>query len=68
MKRVTIKDIANHLHLSVSTISRALADDKNIKRETKEQVFEAAKELGYHRNLLAASLRRGRSNTVGVIV
>lgn len=68
MKRVTIKDIASHLCISVSTVSRALADDRNIRKETRELIFRTAKELGYQRNPLAASLRSGRTNTVGVLV
>lgn len=68
MKRVTIKDIAEHLTLSVSTVSRALIDDKNIRRETKEKVLEAAKKLGYKPNPVATNLKYGRTNTVGVIV
>lgn len=68
MKRVTIKDIASHLCLSVSTVSRALADDKNIRKETKEKIFAAARELGYARNVITANLRTGRSHTVGVLV
>lgn len=68
MKRVTIKDIAEHLRVSVSTVSRALTDDKNIRRETKEQVLEAARLLGYKPNPMATSLKCGRTNTVGVIV
>ncbi len=68
MKHVTIKDIASHLCLSVSTVSRALADDKNIRKETRELIFRTAKELGYHRNPHAASLRSGRTNTIGVLV
>ena len=46
MKYITIKDIARHLSISVSTVSRALGDDKNIRKETKEKVMEAVKELG----------------------
>lgn len=68
MKRVTIKDIASHLCLSPSTVSRALADDKNIRQETKDLISKAADELGYRRNRLAVSLRSGRSNIIGVIV
>ena len=68
MKRVTIKDIANHLCLSPSTVSRALADDKNIRQETKDIVFKAADDLGYRRNRLAVSLRSGRTNIIGVVV
>lgn len=68
MKHVTIKDIAQHLSISVSTVSRALVDDKNIRKETKEKVLETAKLLGYKPNPVATNLKYGRTNTVGVIV
>ncbi len=68
MKHVTIKDIARHLSISVSTVSRALVDDKNIRKETKEKVLKAAKELGYKPNPVATNLKYGHTNTVGVIV
>lgn len=68
MKRVTIKDIAHHLRLSPSTVSRALAGDKNIRKETRELIYKASDELGYRRNRLAVSLRSGRSNIIGAIV
>lgn len=68
MKHVTIKDIARHLSLSVSTVSRALVDDKNIRKETKEKVLEMAKALGYKPNPVATNLKYGHTNTVGVIV
>lgn len=68
MKNVTIKDIANRLSVSVSTVSRALADDKNIRKETKQQIVETAADMGYKRNNVAAILRTGRTFTIGVIV
>ncbi|MFI3239597.1 MAG: LacI family DNA-binding transcriptional regulator [Bacteroidales bacterium] len=68
MKRVTIKDIAEFLTISVSTVSRALTGDKNIRQETKERVETAARELGYKPNPVATNLKYGRTNTVGVIV
>lgn len=68
MKHVTIKDIARYLSISVSTVSRALVNDKNIRRETKEKVLEAAKVLGYKPNPVATNLKFGHTNTVGVIV
>ncbi|MFR9592678.1 MAG: LacI family DNA-binding transcriptional regulator [Rikenellaceae bacterium] len=68
MKRVTIKDVAEYLTISVSTVSRALSGDKNIRKETKEQVEEAARKLGYKPNPVATNLKFGRTNTVGVIV
>lgn len=67
MKRVTIKDIAEYLCVSISTVSRALSNDKNIRKETRDKIFEAADMLGYRRNNFAASLRNGHTNTIGVI-
>ncbi|MFR9523488.1 MAG: LacI family DNA-binding transcriptional regulator [Rikenellaceae bacterium] len=68
MKRVTIKDIAKELMISVSTVSRALTDDKNIRTETREKVMATAQRLGYRPNPVATNLKFGRTNTVGVIV
>ena len=56
MKHITIKDIAQELCISVSTVSRALADDKNIRKETKEKVLEMARKLGYRPNPVATNL------------
>ena len=68
MKHVAIKDIARSLCLSVSTVSRALTNDKNIRRETREAVVKEAERLGYRRNPVAMNLKMGRTNTIGVIV
>lgn len=68
MKYVTIKDIAKELSLSVSTVSRALMNDKNIRRETKEKVLEMAELLDYKPNPVALNLKYGKTNTIGVIV
>ena len=68
MKHITIKDIAEALCLSTSTVSRALSDDKNIRRETKEKVLTTARQLGYNPNPVALNLKYGRTNTIGVIV
>lgn len=67
-KRTTIKDIAKHLGLSVSTVSRALNDSENIKNETKELIREAACALNYQSNPIGLSLKRGVTNTIGVLV
>jgi LacI family transcriptional regulator len=52
----------------VSTISRALKDSPELHPETKRKIVEMAKEMNYHPNLLAQSLRISRSKTLGVIV
>lgn len=68
MKRVTIKDVAEELSISISTVSRALNNEPNIRLETREAVMAAAKRMGYRPNPVATNLKFGRSNTVGVIV
>ncbi len=68
MKRVTLKDIAAKLGISYSTVSRALADDIHIKLKTRQLVQSTAREMGYRPNPIAMNLKKGRSNTIGVIV
>lgn len=68
MKYVTIKDIAAELNISKSTVSRALAGDKNVSDETREKVMLLAEQLGYKRNELAANLRQNQTRTIGIIV
>jgi len=68
VKHATIKDIANHLSLSVSTVSRALTGDKNVREETRKNILKTAKELGYSPNPVATNLKYGHTNTIGVIV
>ena len=67
MKKVTLKDIANELGVTVGTVSHALNGIDDISEETKARVLEAAERLGYISNGLAASLRSGKTNTVAVI-
>ncbi|OON66222.1 LacI family DNA-binding transcriptional regulator [Hymenobacter sp. CRA2] len=67
-KRVSIADLAAELGLSTSTISRALNNAVDVSDATKAQVWALAEKLGYQPNTLAAALRRGRSNLLGVIV
>jgi DNA-binding LacI/PurR family transcriptional regulator len=66
--QVTIKDIARHLNISVATVSRAMRDMPDIKPETRETVLKLAKEWDYQPNILATSLVKSRTKTIGVIV
>src|SRR5258708_9505401 len=65
---ITIKDIARALGLSVSTVSKALRGSHEISEETKKHVLAYAAEHNYKPNLIAQSLKRGRSKSIGVIV
>lgn len=56
------------LDLAPSTISRALANNPQVSEETRKRVQALAAELNYQPNQLAAALRRGRSQTLGVLV
>jgi LacI family transcriptional regulator len=66
--QITIKDIAKALGVSPSTVSRALKDNPDISRETKDAVHKYAQEHHYKPNALALNLRTSRSNTIGVII
>jgi LacI family transcriptional regulator len=67
-KKTTIHDIAKELNVTASTVSRALNDHPNISLATKKIVLATAKRMNYQPNSIAAALRNGKSNTVGVIV
>ncbi len=69
MKRsISIADIALAANVSHSTVSRALRDSPLISAEVRQRVQLLAQELGYVPNAIAQSLKRQRSNTVGLIV
>jgi LacI family transcriptional regulator len=67
-KEVTIYDIAQKLDLSSATVSRALRDNPAINKNTRKRIQETARALGYRHNTFASSLRKQRTNTIGVIV
>jgi LacI family transcriptional regulator len=67
-EKTTIHDIAKKLNITASTVSRALKDHPRISAETKKAVQKAALKLNYQPNHIAAALRNGRSNILGIIV
>lgn len=67
-KDVTIYDIARKLEISSATVSRALKDNPAVNKNTRKKIKEAAIELGYRHNNFASSLRRQKTNTIGVIL
>ena len=67
--RPTMRDIAAAVGTSAMTVSRALNGEPGVSRATAERVFAAAAELGFRRNDLARSLRRGGgTGTVGLVL
>ena len=68
MANITLKQLAKHLNLAVSTVSKALNDSYEISDETKLRVRKAAEEMNYKPNILAKSLKTGKTNTIAVII
>ena len=65
---VTTKDIAKACGISRGTVDRALNDRGRINQETKEKILRVAKEMGYRPDLLARSLVKGKTMSIGVVV
>ena len=68
MRQMTLRDIANALELSVSTVSKALRDSYEISEETKKKVIAYARANHYLPNRMAKSLKEGKSGSIGVVV
>ncbi len=64
----TIKDVAQLANVSPSTVSRVIADNNRISDETKHRVRQAMQELHYHPNLIARSLIKRSSQTLGLVL
>ncbi|MHB1146858.1 MAG: LacI family DNA-binding transcriptional regulator [Lutibacter sp.] len=67
-KRITIKQIALALQVSISTVSKALNDSYEISDDTKKRIQEYAKLHKYKPNTLALSLQNKKTRTIGIIL
>jgi DNA-binding LacI/PurR family transcriptional regulator len=65
---VNIRDLANHLGISIGTVSRALNGKPYVDPATRERVLAAAAEFGYAPNFAGRSLRQGTSGMVGMML
>jgi LacI family transcriptional regulator len=68
MKEVTLKEIAENLGISITTVSKALKDYPDVSKSTKALVKQEAKRLHYKPNVFAVNLRTKQSKTVGLII
>jgi len=64
----TIKTVADATGLSISTVSRALAEKGRVSAGTRQLIVRAAKDLGYRPNQAAKTLVTGHTNTIGLVV
>ena len=67
-RHVSLRDLAEELGVSVSTVSRALKDSPEVGYEMRERVKQLAKERNYRPNPFAVSLLKNSPRIIGIIV
>lgn len=66
-RKISLKDIAKKLNLTINTVSRALRDGDDISLKTKQLVKKTAEEMGYIPNIIASSMRTLKTSTIGIV-
>ena len=64
----TIIDVAKRANVSKSTVSRVLAGEGNVSKESRDAVMKAVEELNFVKNSVASSMRTRKSKTVLLII
>lgn len=67
-RRVTLKQIAKELDVSISTVSKSLRNNTEISEDTRLKVQAFAKLYNYKPNLIALSLKNKKTKTIGIII
>ena len=68
MRETTLKEIADILGISVTTVSKALKNYPDVSEKTKKAVIDLAEKLHYIPNSFAVNLRTKESKTIGLII
>lgn len=68
MKPTTLRDVAARAKVSITTVSKALADQPDISQKTKEYIRKLCEEMNYVPNTNATSLRTQKTNLIGFVV
>ena len=68
MKEITLKQIAETLGISVTTVSKALKGYTDVNEKTRQSVLDLAANLNYTPNSFAVNLRTKESKTIGLII
>lgn len=64
----TIKDVAKHARVSITSASYALNATGTISEATRKRVIKVAEELNYHPNAFARNLKKPKTHTIGVFI
>lgn len=65
---VTIKDVAEKAGVSITTVSHVINETRYVSDALTERVAFAMRELNYRPNIVARSLRSGRTKTIGLVI
>lgn len=69
VKKTSMKDIAAHLGVSIAVVSYVMSGKEGrVSPDMEVKIKKAAKDLGYQPNLIARSLKSGKTSTLGLIV
>jgi len=68
LKKPNIKDVADKAGVAQSTVSRVINNSEKVSEETYSKVKNAIKKLGYKPNVLARSMRTGKTSTIAVLL
>lgn len=67
-KKITISDVAEALHISKTTVSRAISGNGRISEETRKKVLDYIKEKDYKPNSIAKSLAQSKTNNIAMVI
>lgn len=68
MNNTTLKEIADQLGISITTVSKSLKGYSDVSEKTKKAVIDLAQKLHYTPNSFAVNLRTKESKTIGLII
>jgi LacI family transcriptional regulator len=66
--RVNMREVADRAGVAMSSVSRVLSDHPDVSKEMRQRVMAAVEELGYQPDMLAQSLRRQETKTIGFAI
>ncbi|ULC59189.1 LacI family transcriptional regulator [Flaviramulus sp. BrNp1-15] len=67
-RKITLKQIARELDVSISTVSKALSGSKEISEDTTQKIQAFAKLYNYRPNNIALSLKNRKTKTIGILI
>jgi LacI family transcriptional regulator len=67
-RKITLKQIARELDVSISTVSKALSNSSEISEDTTQKIQAFAKLYNYRPNNIALSLKNRKTKTIGILI